>query len=636
MIKMKFALLAVLFSLTTIASWVLVESSSLAQTTTSVPGPLLQLPQGLQASPVMSVTIPVTFTGNAISAIVFAVELNTACLTLDLTDSDNNHLLDAVTVSPLLPSTFKVETRIETSPAQIGFVVSNQTALDSTIPNGELLTIRLGVSANNSSCAVIPLNFASNPPVSFGNIGGGSTVGTAVNGSITVIAPTSTPVPPTNTPVPPTNTPVPPTNTPVPPTNTPVPPTNTPVPPTNTPVPPTNTPVPPTNTPVPPTNTPVPPTNTPVPPTNTPVPPTNTPVPPTNTPVPPTNTPTATPTNTATATPTNTPTATPTNTATATPTNTATATPTNTATATPTNTATATPTNTATATPTNTPTATPTNTPTATPTAAPDFGSVEGSVFDDLNGNSIRDANEPGISSVTVSRRGSTDSAVTDGNGVYRFINIAVGTSTFDIILPGGYIAVGGTSKTINVVRSATVQANFALQAQGGIQGVVFDDLNGNGSQDTGEPGVGGVVLSRSGGVAVTTGSNGSYRFEGITPGSYTVAVALPTGYTASGATSRTVNVGSGGAAQANFALQAQGGIQGVVFDDLNGNGSQDTGEPGVGGVTVSRTGGVAVTTGSNGSYRFEGITPGSYTVAVAVPTGYTASGTTSRTVNVG
>jgi hypothetical protein len=76
----------------------------------------------------------------------------------------------------------------------------------------------------------------------------------------------------------------------------------------------------------------------------------------------------------------------------------------------------------------------------------------------------------------------------------------------------------------------------------------------------------------------------------------------VPTGYTASGTTSRTVNVGSGGAAQANFALQAQGGIQGMVFDDLNGNGSQDTGEPGVGGVTVSRTGGVAVTTGSNGS----------------------------------
>ncbi|MFM7173587.1 MAG: hypothetical protein ACKO4U_11200, partial [Caldilinea sp.] len=208
MVKMKFILLIVLFSLTTIASWALVESSSLAQTATPAPGgPLLQLPQGLQASPGTSVTIPVTFTGTEISAIVFAVELNTACLTIDLTDSDNNDLLDAVTVSPLLPSTFKVETRVETT--QIGFVVSNQTALASTIPNGELLTIRLGVSASSSCVGVIPLNFAGSPPVSFGNINGGSTVGTANNGSMTVLAPTATPTATrTNTPTAtPTNTP---------------------------------------------------------------------------------------------------------------------------------------------------------------------------------------------------------------------------------------------------------------------------------------------------------------------------------------------------------------------------------------------------------------------------------------------
>jgi hypothetical protein len=94
--------------------------------------------------------------------------------------------------------------------------------------------------------------------------------------------------------------------------------------------------------------------------------------------------------------------------------------------------------------------------------------------------------------------------------------------------------------------------------------------------------------------------------------------VAVPTGYTASGTTSRTVNVGSGGAAQANFALQAQGGIQGVVFDDLNGNGSQDAGEPGVGGVVLSRSGGITTTTESNGAYRFGNITPARYTVDAA------------------
>jgi hypothetical protein len=65
------------------------------------------------------------------------------------------------------------------------------------------------------------------------------------------------------------------------------------------------------------------------------------------------------------------------------------------------------------------------------------------------------------------------------------------------------------------------------------------------------------------------------------------VSIGVPAGYVASGQTSRTVSVASGGAARANFALQAQGVIQGVVFDDLNGNKAQDLGEPGIAGVTV-------------------------------------------------
>jgi outer membrane protein assembly factor BamB len=48
-----------------------------------------------------------------------------------------------------------------------------------------------------------------------------------------------------------------------------------------------------------------------------------------------------------------------------------------------------------------------------------------------------------------------------------------------------------------------------------------------------------------------------------------------------------------------------QAGVSGVVFDDRNGNGSQDQGEPGVGGVTVSD--GVAVSeTEADGTYRLE------------------------------
>src|SRR5690606_5205012 len=132
-----------------------------------------------------------------------------------------------------------------------------------------------------------------------------------------------------------------------------------------------------------------------------------------------------------------------------------------------------------------------------------------------------------------------------------------------------------------------SVQSNFILQARGVIQGVVFDDFNGNGVQDSGEAGVGGVVVSQSTGVTATTSLDGSYRFSNVAPGSYNLNVAVPAGYVASGQTNSTVNVAIGGSVQANFALQVQG-VLGVVFDDLNGNNKQDGGEPGLGGVSIT------------------------------------------------
>jgi hypothetical protein len=259
---------------------------------------------------------------------------------------------------------------------------------------------------------------------------------------------------------------------------------------------------------------------------------------------------------------------------------------------------------------------------------------LQGVVFDDLNGNGAQDVGEAGVGGVTITRDDGPDTT-TSGDGSYSFTSVVPGGYTLFLGVPAGYISVGQTSRTVNVASGGSAQANFAVQAQGVIQGVVFDDRNGNNEQDTGEPGVGGVVVSQSSGVTATTSSDGSYRFSNINPGSYTLGIAVPSGFVATGQTIRTVNVGSGGAAQANFALQAQGVIQGVVFDDRNGNGRQDSGEPGVGGVTISRGAGQETVTGGDGSYRFSAVSVGSHTVTVSVPAGYLPFGRTSRTVNV-
>ena len=67
-----------------------------------------------------------------------------------------------------------------------------------------------------------------------------------------------------------------------------------------------------------------------------------------------------------------------------------------------------------------------------------------------------------------------------------------------------------------------------------------------------------------------------------------------------------------------------------LVWVDSNGNGLQDAGEPGLAGVSVElRQGGVVIataTTDSSGHYSFGNVAPGTYTVLVHRPSGYSFS----------
>ncbi len=63
--------------------------------------------------------------------------------------------------------------------------------------------------------------------------------------------------------------------------------------------------------------------------------------------------------------------------------------------------------------------------------------------------------------------------------------------------------------------------------------------------------------------------------------------------------------------------------ISGVVFHDTNHNGTLDSGEAGLEGVTVSLSGGATYTTGSDGFYSFTNLTAGSYTVTSGGKTNY-------------
>ena len=149
--------------------------------------------------------------------------------------------------------------------------------------------------------------------------------------------------------------------------------------------------------------------------------------------------------------------------------------------------------------------------------------------------------------------------------------------------------------------------------------------------------------------MTATTDENGAYQFVGLAPGAYRVVIVDPNAgdlagliptqaYTGRGETQAAVTITDASVQGVDFGLVAPATIGDRVWDDANGNGT-DEGEPGVPHATVILTdaNGVEVartTTDANGNYQFTGLVPGAYTVSIEVPAGYTAA-TTSMSVSV-
>src|SRR5207237_511940 len=133
-------------------------------------------------------------------------------------------------------------------------------------------------------------------------------------------------------------------------------------------------------------------------------------------------------------------------------------------------------------------------------------------------------------------------------------------------------------------------------------------------------------------------------QFSNLAPGTYTVSVTTPAGYvptaTGQGTTATDSNaspsgttpsaLASGGSDQTiDFGFYKPVSIGNFVWNDLNGNGIQDNGEPGINGVkvTVSGTTGTGAsfsesqTTSGNGAYQFTDVPPGTYSVTVDTST---------------
>jgi len=117
------------------------------------------------------------------------------------------------------------------------------------------------------------------------------------------------------------------------------------------------------------------------------------------------------------------------------------------------------------------------------------------------------------------------------------------------------------------------------LPDKGWVSGRVFADLNSDGAEDPGEPGVAGAVLVLQG-IRVSSGKDGKFRFPPLPPGKYVLRVESgPAGYGLPDAME--VDVPLGGEVLVSVPLSPLASLSGFVFHDLNGNGVPDGNEPG-------------------------------------------------------
>ncbi|WP_281256912.1 SdrD B-like domain-containing protein, partial [Candidatus Chloroploca asiatica] len=194
----------------------------------------------------------------------------------------------------------------------------------------------------------------------------------------------------------------------------------------------------------------------------------------------------------------------------------------------------------------------------------------------------------------------------------------------------------------------------------------VWLDTNGNGLQDAGENGLADIAVGLVGltgpgdsvSLNTTTSITGSYIFTNLVPGVYTVTVTATDPYTFTYANITEVS----GATDANDSdanrltgvmastvitsgqvdltwdagLVEPVSLGNFVWHDVDADGIQDVGEPGIPGVTVTLTGAgrdrtfgngddttLITTTTATGFYTFTDLLPGLYRVTVTRPDGY-------------
>ena len=281
--------------------------------------------------------------------------------------------------------------------------------------------------------------------------------------------------------------------------------------------------------------------------------------------------------------------------------------------------------------------------------------SIAGNVYRDSNRSESKDATETVFQGVTVNLVDASGNVVatttTDANGNYSFSKLPAGDYTVKVVKDGaikdmdqtedpdgkkdnasGKISIGADNPTQTGV-------NFGYNPNNTIKGSVYRDDNRSSSRDGSEEGYQGQtvqLLDRDGNVVATTttSADGSYSFEHLPDGTYSVKVVKdgaltdteqtedPDGTKDNASEPITLDPTQSVKEGVNFGYVPDYSISGTIFRDEARNGVKDPSDPRFPSVKVTlldENGNVVetTTTDSNGAYKFSHLHAGKYRVKV-------------------
>ena len=284
-------------------------------------------------------------------------------------------------------------------------------------------------------------------------------------------------------------------------------------------------------------------------------------------------------------------------------------------------------------------------------------GQIRGITWNDKDGDAVRDGGEAGVASrriyVDENQNGQWDAGepaqLSDADGAYAFTGLLAGSYRVVMAETDGWQqtfppAPGYHTVTLSVGQ-VVENLNFGQWQLGQIRGSAWQDQDGDGVRDSGEPGLSNWRIYLDGNLngqwdtgesSQVTDASGNYAFVGLHAGTYRVAEVVQStwqrtyppapGY-------HTVTLAAGQTVPAiDFGNRASAGIQGTVWQDSDADGVKDSGEAGLANWRVYvdgnqngqwDTGEPSQTTTASGDYTFAGLPPGVYRVAEVVQTGW-------------